>query len=229
MGQHQFKLTLNKAVAATVSISLLGDFMKRNLMVFLALALGGLGSAGLAQTSSQQRVQQLEKLEEELNSPNPNVRLAAMEAAMQSESPAIRSRAMSIGLSSSDPTLFEIAVRAKVCSVDQTSISFATVSGSHSVFDDLNAGLLSIKIIKCDPNTGLSSITHNMGVSARSGTIKVNQKSVNIDLSFYVPGGADIRCTSKMKFVEGLTAKGSLACSWQGATFGPTNAEIDFN
>ena len=195
------------------------------------LAVFGLATAGLAQTSSQQRTQQLQKLEEDLNSPNANVRLAAMEAAMQSTSPAMRARAMAIGLTSSDPSIFQMALKYKICDTNPSSLAVKQIERSHSRFDPLKKGVITINLSKCDAATGRSTISHNVTQYSNIGTMNFSGKTLNIDFS-YKTGNSEnspkILCTTRLKFSRGLLATGTMACSSDGYTYGPVAAEMDF-
>ena len=202
--------------------------MSKLRILVLMLVSGIIVTDAHAQTSTQQRAQQLEKLEEDLNSPNPNVRLAALESAMQSSSPALRTKAISIGLSSSDPNLFQMAFRYKVCESKNFSISTQYVQDSNYKFDMLAKGMFTLRIISCDPVVGTAVVTHNIGAADNSGTITFASKSINLDLVFKRLNGDTIGCTALMKLKADLLASGTMACSMGSRSYGPAPIQIDF-
>lgn len=79
-------------------------------------------SGTMAQSSTAARAERLAKLEEDLNSPDPNLRLAALEEAMQAKSAAMRTKAKSIALTSSDINLQSLALRYALCQSNQLTI-----------------------------------------------------------------------------------------------------------
>lgn len=200
--------------------------------IIAALAIATLTTAPAgAQTSAAARAQQLQKLEEDLNSPDPNLRLAAFEVAMESSSIAIRTKALTTALSSSDRNLAAIAARFHFC--QNTNVRLAhgqPPSDPTSKYNGFRSGSQSFVIQNCDPNRGSFSTAGLPGSffenrSARSGSF--NGESANVAFMVW-DGHVKWECSATLRVDVDRNFSGTMACKddARGFVMGPVAAKI---
>lgn len=186
----------------------------------------------LAQTSAAARAQQLQKLEEDLNSPDPNLRLAAFEVAAESQSSALRERAFSIAFASSDSSLANIAVKFAICGNSSITIRHGYDRDSANMFNFMETGQSIINISNCSVADGKADIVAQEvgGRVIDIGDLVMRGNSVNISYQlpydgFYSRSG--VVCSVSLARTEGAQLRGRLSCPRNPSPFGPVEALID--
>lgn len=197
--------------------------------IIAALAIAVLStSPAMAQTSAAARAQQLEKLEEDLNSPDPNLRLAAFEVAMESSSLAMRRKALQISLGSADVGLKSIAIRYYFCDNSTVVLRHAYDNNANVNFKGLQSGQRTIQIRNCDPIRGhfqtfvdreyLPEETMKLGSFTGS--------SVNFDYWLTIGAIGRGSCSVSLTLNDDNDFVGPMSCEFNGRSFGPVAALI---
>lgn len=204
--------------------------MKKTLVSFiLGIVILSLTSTAAGQSSTAARAERLAKLEEDLNSPDPNMRLAALEVALESKSLAMRKKAISLALLSSDREVSSLAMRYYFCQNSTIRLVHSPAAGDRfrgNSYDPLRSGVQSFMMQNCDPYKGTFSTIANPGIrrreeSGRMGSFAVN----NVNINFALPS-MRWDCSARLAVDPEKNFSGTMACQSGGRNFGPVAARI---
>lgn len=197
----------------------------QKILIFLGIA-AVVTSPAIAQISAAARAQQLQKLEEDLNSSDPNLRLATLEVAMESGSLAMKRKALDLALSSSDKTLRFTAMRYFFCENKLISLRFSPQQKRVSLFESLDSGQRSIEIRNCSPNLGQFQTV----VGDRNGqivTMPGSFSSGSISFKFsLLEGSSTSTCNASLTINKERNFEGLMACNVAKWAYGPVAAVI---
>lgn len=193
--------------------------------VILALA-----AAPGPKASAEQRAQTLQKLEDDINSDDPNIRLAALEYALENGSIAEKTKAYSSAFASSDVTLRAIAFTYKVCSAGRLSFQYTVPKGygpngfsMNEVFNFLHGGT-DIILTSCDVQNASSDVSLPMTGNAYQkswGSGRFN--GTNFTFNFVNAEGrnTNVTCNGVISLAQSSRTVGTLSCTNGRASLGP--------
>lgn len=188
-------------------------------MTYKAVALGlvfALSSMS-AYGQAADRAQQMQRVVDGINSPDPVTRMVALEDALANGDKNLKRMAISTALASSDQTLRTAGVEAAFSQKNSFVIEFTSGVKDKMSYWEKSGGLIEVQIKDFDPNTGAF-----MG-STPFSTVIDNQKvylpgTVSGDrISFYVNVGdlyaSRTTCKGSVSAKDGGTLmKGSMSC-----------------
>jgi len=191
-------------------------------------------NAAHAQTSVSQRAQALQKLEEDLNAGDPNLRIAALEYAMENGSIAEKERAYRIAIASSDVVMKSLAIRYRICGSKRITLNYPVPPGhgpdgyaKNRGFISLN-GLTNLDVKKCDVQSGNLEVAIPLSGNAYEkswGVANISGTEMKINFAFNLGSKWNANCDTLVSIRDGAVLKGRMSCNWHGEVFGPVDVQ----